>query len=411
MKVLNQVLSSFMITVLEADHILETTRTIFPAESRELAHAFGTVLREDLFADRDHPPAHQAAMDGIAIAISDWESGRRRFKIQGIQRAGIPVLIHQGQGYCLEIMTGAVLPQGCDSVIPVEQLRIEDQEAVCDSTITPVRMQNIRSQAGDYCKGQCLLSAGQRLLSPQIAIAAAIGKTQIRVTREPRIALIGTGDEVVEIDAPAAVYQVRCSNIYAMQAALDLRGYRKVNRLHIADDPQILRQRLEQLMMDFDILVVSGGISMGKFDFIPRVLEDLGVNILFHKVCQRPGKPFLFGSTARGAPVFALPGNPVSALICFYRYVLPHIDRSMGIQAPRRALAVLSQDYRLSRPLTVFVPVQIIFDSAGQMTAHPVEMTGSGDYAAMGSSDGFIELDYREEGYRQGTRVPFFSWR
>jgi molybdopterin molybdotransferase len=400
-----------MLTVSEADHILENMRRLFPAQSDELAYAFGAVLREDLRADRDHPPAHQSAMDGIAISISDWEKGCRRFKIEGMQRAGIPALTRRKSGTCFEIMTGAVLPHGCDSVIPVEQLRIEGEDAVCDSALPPVYLQNIRPQASDYRQGQCLLSAGQRLFAPQIAIAAAIGKTRIMTTRNPRIALIGTGDEVVEIDEPTAVYQVRRSNTYAMKAALNLRGYYQADRLHIVDHPETLRQTLEKSLKDYDILVLSGGVSMGKFDFIPRILGEVGVKIHFHKINQRPGKPFLFGSTIEGKPVFALPGNPVSTQICFYRYVLPYLEQAMGLLAPSKPYVVLAEDFRLSRPITVFVPVKIAFNLIGQIMAQPVAMTGSGDYAALGQSDGFIELDDQEKEFRQGTPVPFFSWR
>ncbi|HLD69485.1 MAG TPA: molybdopterin-binding protein, partial [Candidatus Omnitrophota bacterium] len=167
---------------------------------------------------------------------------------------------------------------------------------------------------------------------------------------------------------------------------------------------------IKRILKNFDVLILSGGVSMGKFDYVPQVLTKLGVKVLFHKVRQKPGKPFWFGVKKNGPAVFALPGNPASTLVCFYRYVLPQLKRSSGLSSMPQEFAVLSKDISTSSSLTHFLPVTINFHKNGQLKAQPVSSSGSGDYLALAKSDGFVELKEWQRHFAAKTVVPFYRW-
>lgn len=400
-----------MITVEEADKIIFDDIRVLPATRAPLQESYGMVLREDLFADRDLPPFHRATMDGISINFSSWEDGHRAFDVKGTQKAGSPPLTLESNAACIEVMTGAVVPAGCDCVIPVENIELSNGKAKLREDPKLSRMMNIHAKGSDYqCRDKLVLK-GIRLFSPQVAVAAAIGKTEVLVTQIPRIAVIGTGDELVGIDQKPKPYQIRQSNSYAIQSALVLQGYDDVTRFHIEDNKDKLRKRLSKILEDFDMLILSGGVSMGKFDYIPEVLQAIGVEVLFHKVKQRPGKPFWFGKSKEGKPVFALPGNPVSTQIGLYRYVLPYLDRAIGAQATLKEYAVLGEDTDVKTTLTYFLPVKIKSGQDGQLVTFPVFPNGSGDYASLAKSDGFIELPPDTSPFSKGTSARLYRWK
>ena len=319
-----------MISVQQAENFIIQNIDVFPAIECPLSSAINHILREDIFADRDQPPFHRVAMDGIAIDYSAWQKGRARFLIVGMQKAGVPALSLKNEEACIEVMTGAVLPDGCDCVIRYEDIKINEKVAEVRPDLTLKPMQNIHQQAFDFRKDELILRAGVRILPPQIAILASVGKSKVLVDKKPKIAVISTGDELVEIHEPVARHQIRQSNAYALEAGLKHLGYNQVSRYHVNDDRQILLECLTNALSCADMLILTGGVSMGKYDFVPEVMDLLEVNVLFHKVKQRPGKPFWFGKSKEDQCVFALPGNPVSAIICFYRYIVPQLRRSSG---------------------------------------------------------------------------------
>jgi len=400
-----------MITVQEADKIIFKGVKEFPPCHVPLLGAFGMVLREDLLADRDQPPFDRVTMDGIAINFASFESGNRSFEVEEIQKAGSPSVTLKDKNGCIEVMTGAPLPSGCDCIVPVEDISVDNGQAQLQEKLQLTRLMNIHSMGLDRKQGECLVKKGCRLLPPQIAIAAAIGKSQVLVTQNPKVAVIGTGDELVDIDQKPQDFQIRQSNSYALKSALELNGYPEVARFHIKDDKDELKTRLGDILKNFDVLVLSGGVSKGKFDYIPEILNSLGVKMLFHKVKQRPGKPFWFGKSKEGKPVFALAGNPVSTQIGVYRYVLPYLSRAVGVQNIVPEFAILDQDVKIDTALTYFLPVKIKDTQDGRLIVQPIFPNGSGDFASLAQSDGFIELAAETYQFSKGTIAELMRWK
>jgi molybdopterin molybdotransferase len=223
--------------------------------------------------------------------------------------------------------------------------------------------------------------------------------------------VVGTGDEVVAIDQKVEPYQIRQSNAYAIAAALKLSGYDKVTCFHLRDDKDELRANLSEMLKDFDVLVLSGGVSMGKFDYIPDVLADIGVKVVFHQVKQRPGKPFWFGNNKEGKPVFALPGNPVSTQVGLYRYVLPYLNKAVNAYALEQEFVVLDRNVDVKTDRTYFLPVKIKGQEDGRLLATPVFPRVSGDYAALAKSDGFIELLEGIFEFPMGAAARLYRWK
>jgi len=399
-----------VISVSEAERIISENIKVFPTVQRPLEDGCGAILREDIFADRDQPAFPKVLMDGIAVSYASWKKGIRRFKIEAIQPAGGKPTALKKKDHCMEVMTGAILPKGADCVIPIEEVTVHQKDAVVRDGLKPSRMQNILPQASDYRKGDLLLEAGRSLLPPQIALLAAVGKAQVKVSLNPKAAIVSTGDELVEVAARPRVYQTRISNVYALQAALAQNGFENSARFHLFDDRRQLRKRLSRFLKTFDILILSGGVSMGKFDFVPGVLKEIGVQVLFHKVQQKPGKPFWFGVDPHKKPVFALPGNPASTQVCFYRYVLPYLKKALGMRPDSQELVCLVQEVSVSRDLTHFLPVTLKDSFDGKRRVRLVAASGSGDYRALAQSNGFIELKSVEGYFPAETVVPFYRW-
>ncbi len=399
-----------MITVQEAEKIIRRNLPLFPSALLPLDKACGNVLREDIFADRDQPASHKVLMDGIAIRYSSWEKGARRFKIEATQAAGQKTVSLNDPKGCIEVMTGAVLPEGTGCVIPVEHVTLEGNQAVIPEGIKLTCLQNILPRASDYKKGERLLKAGIRLFSCQIAVLAAVGKAKVRISYKPQIAIIATGNELVDIHVAPKSYEVRLSNSYALRAALEGNGFDEPAMFHIPDDQIQLKRRIRRILDQFDVLIFSGGVSMGKFDFVSEVLTQLGVEVLFHRVRQKPGKPFWFGISRRGKAVFALPGNPASTQVCFYRYVLPQLQRSMGMRPEKTEWAMLSEDFQNKTSLTYFLPVKLKRQTDAHLLAQPVSVSGSGDYLALARSEGFVELEAEQRHFKRKAIVPFYRW-
>ena len=222
--------------------------------------------------------------------------------------------------------------------------------------------------------------------------------------------MISTGDELVEVHEQPEPYQIRQSNAYALKSALQDFGYQKVTQYHVNDDKAQLIECLGNALSTSDILILTGGVSMGKFDFVPEVMQQLGIKVLFHKVKQRPGKPFWFGKSSENKVVFALPGNPNAAVICFYRYVIPQLCRSSGEKKIRQQYATLSENVRFEKALTYFLPVILDYGKDGRTIATPIKIGGSGDYGALGCSDGFVEIDEDQDCLSKGQALPLYRW-
>ena len=399
-----------MLTPAEADLLIGQHLQCLPIESLPLAQCAGAVLRENIYAERDQPPFDRVAMDGVALDSQTVGAATRSFRVQATQAAGDPPLTLAAPGDCIEVMTGAVLPVGCDCVIPVEELSVARGQVTLAPGARVEPWQNVHRRGSDTRQGTLLLSSGVRLRAPEIAIAASAGMARIRVSSQPMLAVISTGNELVEPGEPVLAHQVRRSNAYAIVSALRERGFQRVADDHIQDDSQELRERLRFHLETHDVLVLSGGVSMGRFDLVPKVLEELGVRAIFHKVAQRPGKPLWFGVAPSGAAVFGLPGNPVSTLVCLIRYVLPALCGSLGQDPPPAERIALAAPVTVTPPLAHFLPVRFEQDDWGRTWAVPAPTNGSGDFTALAGTGGFVELPPGPNTYPRGFVARVYRW-
>jgi len=375
-----------------------------------LAELAGTVLRESITATRDQPPFDRVTMDGIAFAFESWRNGRSSFHIGGTQAAGAAPLALRDPGECIEVMTGAMMPAGCDCVVPVENIEVRDGVAqLRDDAPAPVRNFNVHARGIDSRRGDLLLASGCQLGSPEVAVIASNGQSHALVARTPKIVVISTGDELIEPGQPLRDWQISRSNVYAVLASLRRHGYPALSQDHIADDLDTLRTRLRAHLEANDVLILSGGVSMGRFDYVPQVLQELGVQVVFHKVAQRPGKPIWFGVSASGQTVYALPGNPVSTLVCLRRYVLPGLLAAQGAPPAAVETITLAQSYEVKPSLAVFLPVKLAQDVAGQCAApHPTQ--GSGDFTSLIGTLGFVELPPGPRTITEDVSLPLYRW-
>jgi molybdopterin molybdotransferase len=307
-------------------------------------------------------------------------------------------------------MTGAVLPAGCDTVIAVEQTRRQGAHVTLVPDCQPQSGQFIHRRGSDCGAGDILIDSGARLRAPGIAVVAANGYAQLEVAREPGVAILGTGDELVAVDAPVAAWQIRRSNDRALAAMLAGRGLGDIRLQPVADDLPALRSAIGHQLQTRDVLILSGGVSMGQRDHVPEVLRELGVECVFHKIAQRPGKPMWFGIGPRGQAVFALPGNPVSVLVCAARYVLPALLEAMGRQPSPPEQVVLASPIARAAPLTWFVPVTLRQDPDGTRSALPQPQPTSGDFSRLSQTDGIVELPAAVQQFPAGFRADYYPW-
>jgi molybdopterin molybdotransferase len=382
----------------------------FAAREEPLSACVDRVLAEDVGAERDQPPFNRVTMDGIAIAFHEWETGRRKFTVAGTQAAGAPPLMVSSSGQCVEVMTGTVLPTGTDTVIPVERVTRAGPDAEVSADAVVKSRQFVHPRGSDRTAGSLVLRAGTRLGPAEVAVLAGAGRATARVVELPRVAVISTGDELVDAGKPVAEHQIRSTNDRAIEASLARHRLGVVTRARLRDDANALAVAIDRLDSELDALVLSGGVSMGQFDFVPSVLEELGAKLVLHKIEQRPGRPMWFGVSARSKPIFALPGNPVSTLVCATRYLLPALRTAMGLPPAAPEFVELTAPVEASPTLTLFAPVTLSSSARGVVLAEPHATNTSGDFVALAGTDGFVELAAKRGAYPAGTVARLFRW-
>ena len=306
-------------------------------------------------------------------------------------------------------MTGAVLPNNTDTIIRYEDLEITDTLAILGSKVVK-KGQNVHLKGTDKKENDIVVTAGRVIDAAVIGIAATVGATTLLVKKQPEIIIISTGNELVEITETPSPYQIRSSNSHTIKALLKLQTI-NATCLHIDDDLDTTIKTIKDCLDKYDIILLSGGISMGKFDFVPQALEVCGVHKFFHKVQQRPGKPFWFGKHNDGAVVFALPGNPVSVFLCMIRYVLPWLYNNTGRQALPNLHALLGVDVHFKPSLQYFVQVKVNVNNKGQLVATPLEGNGSGDFSNILDTNAFMELPVGKETYTRGDVYRIWQFK
>lgn len=401
-----------MLTPAQAEQLILESLSPLPREDCPLLQAHGRILRADIRADRDLPPFDRVTMDGYAVRSSALAAGGRTFRVEGVQAAGMRAFkLGARDDTCVEIMTGAVLPAGADCIVPYEEVtRNGESITVSESAARFVAGNAVHHRGSDHRAGEVIVRAGTRITGREVAVAAACGCANVSVTQLPRIAVVSTGDELVEVESSVAAHQVRRSNDYALRAALAGAGFPNAARFHARDIRHEIEYLVWHVIAECDVVILVGGVSKGKFDYLPAELERQNVRKVFQGVAQRPGKPLWFGMSARATPVFALPGNPVSAYTCLHRYVLPALARMSGLPPPPPRLAALATPVAFKPKLACLLPVKLSSGPKAELLATPQPSNTSGDFSGLVGTDGFVELPAEPAEFPAGTVAPYHAW-
>jgi len=366
-----------------------------------VSEALGYVLAEEIRSDREYPPFDRSTRDGYAVQASEAASGAK-LRCSGEVKAGDSVTMPLAAASCMQIMTGAAVPPGADSVVMIE-FTSRDGDTVFFQR-DAMRGQNIVSRGSEAHAGDVALHPGLRLGFAELAIAAQVGATVLLCNRKPRVAILSTGDEVVPISDVPGPFHIRNSNCVSLAAQVRLAGGEPVllgNALDRSDD---LGAKIEQGLQE-DVLVLSGGVSVGKYDLVESVLQAMGAEFFFDAVAIRPGKPAVF-ARCRDAFVFGLPGNPVSTMVTFLLFVTPALDVLSG--SPARSLplleATLAEAMKEKPGLTHFLPARIEWSRA-LAEVRPLRWQGSGDIATLSRANCFLVVPADRQDIAAGEKV------
>jgi molybdopterin molybdotransferase len=349
--------------------------------------AQGRVLAETIVADRNYPPFDRSIRDGFALRAADAEQPGARLRILGESRAGMAFAGVVGAGECVRIFTGAAVPRGANAVVMQEFARAEDGFAVFDQAARP--SQNYVLAGAESRVGEVVISRGARLGFAELAMASQVGHTRVEVHRRPSVAILTTGDEIVGVNEAPGPFQIRNSNSITLAALVTQAGGEPVICGNAPDEIGKLRKQIDRALAA-DILVLSGGVSVGQYDFVEEVLRGLGAEFFFDSVALRPGKPTVFG-WCKGKPVFGLPGNPVSTMITFEMFVRPAVELRGGAKArPISYLkAKMAHPLRERGALTHFFPARVTRTN-GDPSVETLLWEGSGDIGAVVRSNCFL---------------------
>ena len=378
-----------------------------PTELLPLEQARGRVLAEALTADRDYPPFHRSTRDGYAVRSGEVVAAPVWLECVGEARAGQPYLgdLRGRVRCCVQIMTGAPLPEGADAVVMIEHTRAQGDRVEAQRAVAAG--ENVVQKGSEAPAGRVVLPRGRRLGAGEIGLLASVGRAQVCVFRQPTVAVLPTGDEVVPVEQEPEWFQIRNSNSLALAAQVAAAG--GVPRpLGIApDDAPALRRLIEQ-GLEADLLLLSGGVSVGKYDFVAQVLSEMGAELYFRGVAVRPGKPLAFGRV-RDTFFFGLPGNPVSTFVTFELFARPAIALLSGadFECPLFLRARLGKPFRQKTGLTVFMPARAELES-GDPVVNLVSWQGSGDLVGVAAANCFLVVHPQQTELAAGDWVDVF---
>jgi molybdenum cofactor synthesis domain-containing protein len=393
-----------MLPVSEAISVILRHAGPLPAEKTPLVGALGRVLAEDIIADSDLPPFDRALMDGYALRSEDVQTTPARLRIVGEAAAGAGWHQELQSGEAVRIMTGAPVPKGADSAQKVEVTRESDAFVEIDEPTQPGQF--ITPRASEIRAGETVLRAGETINAAKMAVLASFGYAQVSVGRRPRVAILATGSELVKVTDTPGRDQIRDSNTYALAAYATLAGATVETLPPADDDLNALAQTISGAAARSDALVLSGGVSMGVYDFTKTALRELGAEIMFERVSLRPGKPTVFARLGKTL-VFGLPGNPVSVSVTFNLFARAAIRALQGAKeaAPVAETAILTRRLKGSAERAGYLPALLKTNSAGHLLAEPLKWGGSSDFVAFAQATALIIVPQGVNFYEAGQVV------
>lgn len=395
-----------MIPIFQAVNLICEATHRLGAEDVRISEALHRVLAEDIVADSDLPPFDRAQMDGYAVRAADVANPPARLRIVGESAAGAGWHHEMKAGEAVRIMTGAPVPTGADAVQQVELTREVDRNATVEILESVEAGRSIVRQAAEIKSGEIVLRAGEDVNAAMIATLASFGYARVKVGRRPRVAVMATGSELVDVDQKPARDQIRDSNNYTI-AAYAISAGATVERLPLAgDDTEELKRQIAAAASRSDVLITSGGVSMGVYDFTKAALKELGAEIFFERVALRPGKPTVFGRLG-DTLVFGLPGNPVSVAVTFNLFARTALRLMQGANQPtlKEETAMLSRDLKGSMDRESYLPAVLRTDGKGILLAEPLKWGGSSDFVAFARATALINVPVGAKSIEQGALV------
>ena len=376
-----------------------------PVESVPLRDSVRRILRDDVLSDADSPPFDKAIRDGFAVRVEDLDSIPVVLSVVGESRAGLAANVTVERGQCCEIMTGAPLPAGSNAVVMVE-----NTERVSPNSVRILRgvreNEGLLRRGAEARQGELILRSGRRIGLADLGLLAGNGKSTVLVSAKPSVAVIATGDELVEVEETPKPDQIRNSNSYTICAQVEEAGARPTALGIARDDLDDLRRKICQGLEE-DILIVSGGVSVGKYDLVEKVFAEFGVEVLFDKIAMKPGKPTVFGHRGQ-TYVFGLPGNPISTMVAFHMFVRPLILFLLKAEntAPKVLEAKLEAPAKCDPERAALVPALVRFDG-GQYWIRPAPWKGSSDLVGLSRANALIMIPRRSGTLESGQNAQF----
>jgi molybdenum cofactor synthesis domain-containing protein len=394
-----------MISVAEAIQIVRQQTHTLPVEQVSLQHALGRVLAQDVVADSDMPPFDRSQMDGYAVRAVDAQAAPVRLRIVGESAAGKGWHNQLEEGQAVRIMTGAPVPTGADSVQQVELTHELKDGTVVELLENVEEGKSIVKRGAEIKAGETVLSAGTMINAAMMAVLAAFGYARVAVFRRPRVAVMATGTELVSVDQKPGQDQIRDSNNYSIAAYAELAGA-TVERLPLTgDETSLLKNQIAKAAETCDLIVTSGGVSMGVYDLTKSALRELDAELLFERIALRPGKPTVFARLPSGTLVFGLPGNPVSVAVTFNLFARTALLAMQGATEPalKRETAALAKSVKGTADRESYLPVQLTTNDDGELIAFPLKWGGSSDFVAFALTTALVIVPAGSKKVEAGT--------
>jgi molybdopterin molybdotransferase len=399
-----------MISVAEAIQVVRQQTQVLSTEQVELQHVLGRVLAEDVVADTDLPPFDRAQMDGYAVRAQDVQEAPARLRIVGESAAGRGWHHQLEEGQAVRIMTGAPVPAGADSVQQVELTHELKDGTVVELLETVELGKSIVPRGAEIKAGEVVLRAGTTINAAMMAVLAAFGYARVQVCRKPRVAVLATGTELVAVDQKPGQDQIRDSNNYSISAYAELAGA-VVERMPLTgDETSLLKTQIAEAARRCDVIVTSGGVSMGVYDVTKAALKEVEAEIFFERVALRPGKPTVFARLPNGTLVFGLPGNPVSVSVTFNLFARTALLAMQGAAEPalKRETAVLARSVKGTAERESYLPAQLTTNDDAELVAFPLKWGGSSDFVAFALTTALVVVPANVKSIEAGATISVF---